>query len=67
MDAIPDLGAEHVVDELVLGDPGRPANADADTTALKWWPSPVTSAVAPGMPASIRCLSSSGVQLTLQA
>src|SRR5205085_2087207 len=32
----------------------RPSNDGADTTALKWWPSPVTAALAPGIPASIR-------------
>src|SRR5947209_8939310 len=43
------------------------ANSGADTTAWKWWPSPVTSALAPGIPASIRCLSSSGVADMSQA
>ena len=36
----------------------------ADTTALKCRPSPVTSARAPGIPASIRSFSSCGVVLT---
>ena len=39
----------------------RPLNAGEDTTASKWCPSPVTSAVASGIPASMRALSSSGV------
>lgn len=61
MDPVAQLGAEHVVDEPVLGDSRQASKASADTTALKWWPSPVTSALAPGMPASIRSFSSWGV------
>src|SRR5919198_1464488 len=42
----------------------RPENASAETTARKWSPPPVqssTSARAPGIPASMRCLMSSAV------
>jgi hypothetical protein len=69
MDRAADLRTEDAVDHLVLLDPVLPANAGETTVARKWSPPPVqssTSALAPGMAVSIRCLISSAVGIEMK-
>ena len=68
MDRAADLaGLEDVVDEAVLLDAVQAVERGRDDPRRKWTSSAVwTSAVAPGIPASIRCLMSSALGIPRQ-
>ena len=61
MDAVAELGAEDVVDEPVLGDAAEPVERRRRHHGVEMVTVAGDLGLAPGIPASMRCLSSSGV------
>ena len=61
MDPIANLGAEHVIDKPVLCDPAEPRKRGRGDDRVEVVPVAGDLGAGPGIPASIRSFSSSGV------